>query len=110
MLEEPQFAHLNLDFQVEMQNFLRMKAASEWTSDLSHRADIESDGIIRNLFGDVAMSWAAGEDGRKLATTNVVCLPQALHAAKISAEVQLFAHGIHERGFGYPQSQRRSSA
>jgi AcrR family transcriptional regulator len=30
MLEEPQFAHLNLDFQVEMQNFLQMllKAAS----------------------------------------------------------------------------------
>ena len=34
---------------------------------LLHQADIANDGVLRNSFGDVAISWIAGQDAAKLA-------------------------------------------
>jgi uncharacterized protein YbjT (DUF2867 family) len=34
---------------------------------LLHHADVANDGVLRNSFGDVAISWIAGEDAAKLA-------------------------------------------
>ncbi len=46
---------------------LRIAAVFFENLELLHRADIEGDGVIRNSFADIAVSWIAAEDAGKIA-------------------------------------------
>ncbi len=67
--------------------FLRISGLFVENLELYHRADIEGDGVIRNSFSDVAVSWITGEDAGKLAVAAL------LHPERFGDKMAVYPSG-----------------
>lgn len=66
---------------------LRIAALFTENIDLLHRQDLLNNGVLRNSFGDVPLSWITGEDAGKLAVAAL------LHPERLKGETTIYPSG-----------------